>query len=70
MLLVPLLVACSGQRPASTMADGTAVQPVFCYRSLADIDCYLVEDRERPAQLVGTWYRPVSEAPGAPVVLR
>lgn len=69
-MLLPLLAACADQHVSGPAASAGPVQPVYCYRSLADIDCYLTEDRERPAQLVGVWYRPIPTVPDAPIVLR
>jgi hypothetical protein len=45
------LCACSSSQPAPG-------QPVFCYRTLADIGCYLEPDRGREGRITGIWLRP------------
>jgi len=68
--LLPALAGCGHLPTLAPVADVGPTQPVYCYRSLADVDCYLVEDRERPGQLVGIWSRPIVVAEGAPQPLR
>ncbi len=48
------------------LAGRSAAQPVesttvFCYRSLADVDCYGRPDYRRPGQLVGVYQRPLDD---------
>jgi hypothetical protein len=36
---------------------GDDQEPVFCYRTLADVSCYLEPDRDRAGRLVGVYLR-------------
>jgi hypothetical protein len=42
------LSACSGQND---------LQTVYCYRTLADVSCYLEPDQGRESRLIGTYLR-------------
>lgn len=42
---------------------GDDQEPVFCYRTLADVSCYLEPDRDRAGQLVGVYLRD-ADSPG------
>ena len=41
---------------------GGGQEPVFCYRTLADVSCYLEPDRNRAGQLVGVYLRDADSA--------
>lgn len=38
-------------------AGSPELQQVYCYRTLADVSCYVEQDRGHDAQLVGTYLR-------------
>lgn len=42
---------------------GGGQEPVFCYRTLADVSCYLEPDRDRAGRLVGVYLRD-ADSPG------
>jgi hypothetical protein len=61
LLLVTItLSGCTGPKRPST-------QPVYCYRTLADVGCYPEPDHGRERRLVGVWYRPAPD-PGEPTL--
>lgn len=37
------------------------VEPIFCYRTLAEVACYFERDRTVPGQLVAVYPRPVGD---------
>ena len=53
-----LAAACAGSDPYA------GLEPVFCYRTLADVACYTRPDEGREGQLVGVYLRDL-EAPRA-----
>jgi hypothetical protein len=36
-------------------------EPVFCYRTLADVECYFERDRSVPGRLVAVYPRPTGD---------
>lgn len=46
--------------PPAPRAEGP-LEPVFCYRTLADVACYFERDRAVPGRLVAVYPRSVGE---------
>ena len=58
---VALMLGPAGLAACATTAKQEAV---FCYRTLADVSCYVEPDKGREQQLVGTYLRdPSAQAP-------
>ncbi|MCS6779305.1 MAG: hypothetical protein NZ555_06350 [Geminicoccaceae bacterium] len=62
-----LLAGCAGPSASPWRTAALApeppgeVEPVFCYRTLAEVACYFERDRAVPGQLVAVYPRPVSD---------
>ncbi len=48
------------REPPAPRAQGPQ-EPVFCYRTLADVDCYFERDRSVPGRLVAVYPRPTGD---------
>ena len=59
-LVVLLAPACAG---ACSSTD--PLEPVYCYRTLADVSCYAAPDPGREAMLVGTYLREPAATSGS-----
>ncbi len=46
--------------PPAPRAEGPQ-EPIFCYRTLADVDCYFERDRSVPGRLVAVYPRPTGD---------
>ncbi|MCS6877317.1 MAG: hypothetical protein NZP72_03350 [Geminicoccaceae bacterium] len=70
-LAAVLLAGCVGssaspwREPPPPPAPAGAVDPVFCYRTLAEVSCYFARDRSVPGQLVAVYARPVGDPASA-----
>lgn len=51
----PLAACCVATLFGSPTATSPAGEPVFCYRTLADVACYLEPDHGREGRLVGVY---------------
>lgn len=65
--VLPLVAGCLGssaspwrEPPAPPRAEGP-IEPVFCYRTLADVACYFARDAAVPGQLVAVYPRPTGD---------
>lgn len=62
-----VLAGCAGpsaspwREPVPVAAPATTLDPVFCYRTLAEVSCYFARDPTVPGQLVAVYPRPVSD---------
>ncbi len=50
-----ILAGCAQTPPPTKPADSKAVRPVFCYRTLADVDCYTEADPGRESRLTAIY---------------
>jgi hypothetical protein len=55
------LSACARPLPSA----GVPLEPVYCYRTIADMSCYTAPDAGREGQLVGVYLRDAGD-PGWP----
>jgi hypothetical protein len=58
--LAATLAGCASPRPPAAH-----LEPVYCYRTLADTACYAEPDRDRERELVGVYLRDPGD-PGWP----
>jgi hypothetical protein len=54
-LAAGILVGCAEPLPQAGPTEREGTRPVFCYRTLADIDCYVEVDPGRETRLVGMY---------------
>jgi hypothetical protein len=50
-----MLAGCADKSPPPAPASPESLQPVFCYRTLADVDCYTELDPGRETRLTGIY---------------
>lgn len=67
LCVLPLVAGCAVPSaspwrapPAAPVAEGP-IEPVFCYRTLADVACYFERDAAGPGRLVAVYPRPTGD---------
>jgi hypothetical protein len=67
LCVLPLVTGCVvpsaspwREPPPAPVAEGPS-EPVFCYRTLADVACYFGRDAAVPGQLVAVYPRPTGD---------
>lgn len=50
-----ILAGCAEKPPTAMPAEPKAARPVFCYRTLADVDCYTEMDAGREGRLTAIY---------------
>jgi hypothetical protein len=56
LFVIAMLTGCAAT-PPSAPATSSPLQPVFCYRTLADVDCYTQADPGRESRLTAIYLR-------------